>query len=122
MPQSRKLWLDTSGLPVITTTPNGERNATRWGWTPAVAVAKGAIDPADFVSTDEAPERLGALQALCNLARRGRVDFLYQAGYGDYDPDDVERASDEWEAVSELIERIEFSLQKAQKAGGDEAS
>ena len=39
MPQSRKLWLDTSGLPVITTTPNGERNAARWGWTPAAAVA-----------------------------------------------------------------------------------
>lgn len=34
---NRRLWLDTRGLPVITTTSNGERNAVRWGWTPATA-------------------------------------------------------------------------------------
>lgn len=37
MSTDRKLWLDTRGVPVITTSPNGERNARRWGWTPAVA-------------------------------------------------------------------------------------
>ena len=36
---TRRLWIDTKGQPVITTTPNGISNATRWGWTPAVAVA-----------------------------------------------------------------------------------
>lgn len=113
MTASRKLWLDTSGLPVITTTPNGKCNAARWGWTPAVAVAEGSLDPADFVSTNEAPERLDALQALCDLARRGRDDFLHQAGYGDYSPEDVDRAAEEWEAVSELIERIEYLLDPA---------
>lgn len=39
MSTDRKLWLDTRGVPVITTSPNGERNARRWGWTPAVASA-----------------------------------------------------------------------------------
>ena len=34
---SRRLWIDTRGLPVITTTSNGENNAVRWGWTPATA-------------------------------------------------------------------------------------
>ena len=34
---NRKLWLDKRGVPVITTTPNGESNAVRWGWTPATA-------------------------------------------------------------------------------------
>lgn len=34
----RKLWIDTLGEPVITTTPNGVNNAKRWGWTEAVAV------------------------------------------------------------------------------------
>lgn len=39
MSAERQLWLDTRGVPVITTTLNGERNAIRWGWTAAVAVA-----------------------------------------------------------------------------------
>lgn len=28
----RKLWIDTTGQPVITTTANGVSNARRWGW------------------------------------------------------------------------------------------
>lgn len=44
MSTDRKLWLDTRGVPVITTSPNGERNARRWGWTPAVAVPKTLTD------------------------------------------------------------------------------
>lgn len=43
----RILWLDKRGEPVITTTANGKRNALRWGWTPAVAIAE------DFLATDE---------------------------------------------------------------------
>ncbi|MEV8177218.1 hypothetical protein AB0O99_04120 [Cellulosimicrobium funkei] len=35
---ARRLWIDTTGQPVITTTPNGVKNATRWGWTEAKAV------------------------------------------------------------------------------------
>ena len=53
MPQSRKLWLDTSGLPVITTTPNGERNAARWGWTPAAAVALAATPQWQPIERDQ---------------------------------------------------------------------
>ena len=34
---NRRLWLDTRGIPVTTTTRNGENNAIRWGWTPATA-------------------------------------------------------------------------------------
>ena len=34
---NRRLWLDTRGIPVITTTSNGENNAVQWGWTPATA-------------------------------------------------------------------------------------
>lgn len=34
---NRKLWLDKRGVPVITTTSNGENNAVHWGWTPATA-------------------------------------------------------------------------------------
>lgn len=34
----RRLWLDTRGEPVVTTSPNGVRNAERWGWTEAQAV------------------------------------------------------------------------------------
>lgn len=34
---NRRLWLDTRGIPVITTTRNGESNAVRWGWTLATA-------------------------------------------------------------------------------------
>ena len=45
----RKLWLDTRGVPVITTSPNGERNARRWGWTPAVASAVSEGDIARIV-------------------------------------------------------------------------
>jgi hypothetical protein len=40
----RRLWIDTTGKPVITTTPNGAKNARRWGWTEAQAVP---IDDAD---------------------------------------------------------------------------
>ena len=36
---NRKLWLDKRGVPVITTTRNGEKNAVYWGWTPATAHA-----------------------------------------------------------------------------------
>lgn len=38
----RQLWIDTRGEPVITTTPNGVRNAKRWGWVEAVAVPQDA--------------------------------------------------------------------------------
>jgi len=41
---NRRLWIDTTGEPVITTTPNGVKNARRWGWTEAQAVP---IDDAD---------------------------------------------------------------------------
>ena len=34
---NHKIWIDTRGLPVITTTRNGENNAVYWGWTPATA-------------------------------------------------------------------------------------
>lgn len=49
MSTDRKLWLDTRGVPVITTSPNGERNARRWGWTPAVASAVTEGDIAHLV-------------------------------------------------------------------------
>ena len=49
MSTDRKLWLDTRGVPVITTSPNGERNARRWGWTPAVASAVSEGDIARIV-------------------------------------------------------------------------
>jgi len=107
MTKNRKLWLDTRGQPVITTTANGERNALRWGWTPAVAVAKGSLDASDIVAADEGA---AALQELCDLARRGRDDFLYQAEHGDYSPEDQEAAALRWEAVSELIDTIEYSI------------
>lgn len=44
MVTDRRLWIDTTGQPVITTTPNGVKNARRWGWTEAQAVP---IDDAD---------------------------------------------------------------------------
>lgn len=34
---NRRLWIDTRGIPVITTTSNGVKNAIHWGWTPATA-------------------------------------------------------------------------------------
>lgn len=40
---ARRLWIDTQGQPVITTTPNGVKNATRWGWTEAKAVPAEAV-------------------------------------------------------------------------------
>lgn len=49
MSTDRKLWLDTRGVPVITTSPNGECNARRWGWTPAVASAVSEGDIARIV-------------------------------------------------------------------------
>ena len=50
MTTDRKLWLDTRGVPVITTSPNGERNARRCpGWTPAVASAVSEGDIARIV-------------------------------------------------------------------------
>ena len=49
MSTDRKLWLDTGGVPVITTSPNEERNARRWGWTPAVASAVSEGDIARIV-------------------------------------------------------------------------
>lgn len=39
----RKLWIDTRGEPVITTAPNGERNARRWGWVEAEVIPKGDL-------------------------------------------------------------------------------
>ena len=50
MSTDRKLWLDTRGVPVITTSPDGERNARRGGWTPAVASAVSEGDIASAVS------------------------------------------------------------------------
>lgn len=76
MATTRKLWLDTRGQPVITTTPNGERNALRWGWTPAVAVAKGPVSP-DELDLDPDEDTLETLQELSVIA-------LHQAGYDDY--------------------------------------
>ena len=49
MTTDRKLWLDTRGVPVVTTSPNGERNARRWGWTPAVASTTSEDDLARIV-------------------------------------------------------------------------
>ena len=39
----RKLWIDTRGEPVITTAPNGERNARRWGWVEGEVIPKGDL-------------------------------------------------------------------------------
>jgi hypothetical protein len=36
--ERRKLWIDSTGEPVVTTTLNGEKNAAFWGWTEARAV------------------------------------------------------------------------------------
>jgi hypothetical protein len=60
----RRLWIDTTGKPVITTTPNGAKNARRWGWTEAQAVP---IDDADHekavrerIAQDILADRTGA--------------------------------------------------------------
>lgn len=61
---NRRLWLDTRGLPVITTTSNGERNAARWGWTPATArplptsdeIEQAVNDSADFLDWETCRE------------------------------------------------------------------
>jgi hypothetical protein len=47
----RRLWIDTTGQPVITTTPNGVKNARRWGWTEAQAVPIAAATRAGSVDT-----------------------------------------------------------------------
>jgi hypothetical protein len=47
--ERRKLWIDSTGEPVVTTTLNGEKNAAFWGWTEARAV------PADSSIDDDAP-------------------------------------------------------------------
>lgn len=107
MATKRRLWLDTRGQPVITTTPNGKRNARYWGWTPAVAVAKDALRTIDMILDDEA---VAALQELCDLARRGRDDFLYQAEHGDYSAEDQDAAAERWEKVTELIDTIEHAI------------
>jgi len=46
---ARKLWIDSTGEPVVTTTLNGEKNAAFWGWTEARAV------PVDSSIDDGAP-------------------------------------------------------------------
>lgn len=107
MASKRKVWLTTTGQPAITSTPGGETNARRWGWTPAVAVARGPINPASLATTDEAA---ATLLALCHLARRGRADFTYQAEHGDYTDQEVADAALEWESVAKLIESIEDAL------------
>ena len=49
----RKLWIDTRGEPVITTAPNGERNARRWGWVEAEAIPEPEIDALrDYLLTE----------------------------------------------------------------------
>ena len=109
MVSKRKVWLDTLGQPVITSTPDGEDNARRWGWAPAVAIAQGPINPASLVTTDE---ETASLQALCDLARRGRADFMDQAEYGDYTDQEIADATLEWESVAKLINSIERTLRQ----------
>lgn len=46
---TRQLWIDTRGQPVITTTPNGERNAKRWGWTAAFAMSEETTQTTDEI-------------------------------------------------------------------------
>ena len=52
----RKLWIDTRGEPVITTAPNGERNARRWGWVEAEAIPKVMLTQPSAVTSDEKKE------------------------------------------------------------------
>lgn len=107
MTSNRKVWLDAMGQPTITSTPDGESNARRRGWTPAVAVPQGSVNPASLATTDEG---VASLQALCDLARRGRDDFMYQAKHGDYTDQEVADAALGWESVAELIDSIERTL------------
>ena len=52
----RKLWIDTCGEPVITTTQMGERNAKRWGWIEAEAVPKVMLTQPSADTSDEKKE------------------------------------------------------------------
>lgn len=63
MSDPRLLWIDKAGQPVITTTANGERNARRWGWTPAQAIPAAAPE----VRRAEAHAKLDALGADLDL-------------------------------------------------------
>lgn len=63
--------------------------------------------PAIVIGSDQRE----AFAALCDLARRGRDDFMYQAeSTSDYSEEDIAAAGEEWEAVSSLIDRIEFLI------------
>ena len=76
----RKLWIDTRGEPVITTAPNGERNARRWGWVEAEAIPKG-----DLTACPTNP-KVDALRddLAFNMCRvvdwRGTVQSAYERG------------------------------------------
>ena len=52
----KKLWIDTCGEPVITTTQRGERNAERWGWIEAEAVPKVVLTQSHVGTSDEKKE------------------------------------------------------------------
>ena len=52
----RKLWIDTCGEPVITTTQMGERNAKRWGWIEAEAVPEVMLTQPSADTSDEKKE------------------------------------------------------------------
>ena len=68
MTTKRQLWIDTQGQPVVTTTPNGERNAARWGWIRAVAITKVEYDllAPDLTGHDEWDE---LARVLCDAHR-----------------------------------------------------
>lgn len=51
---------------------------------------------ATIVLTDDQAAGIGELIA---LAERGREDFLYQAGFGDYTEEENAEATERWEAA-----------------------
>ena len=73
MRDRRKLWLDTRGVPVITTAVNGERNAERWGWTPATAVP--TEEEKEMTTTEDFKKApIGAMATHEDGARALKVD------------------------------------------------
>src|SRR5690606_41471080 len=71
MTTKRQLWIDTQGQPVVTTTPNGERNAARWGWIRAVAMTKVEYD---LLAPDPTgPDEREALD-YTDIANRGQAE------------------------------------------------
>ena len=90
---TRRLWIDTKGQPVITTTPNGVSNATRWGWTPAVAVAS---------EQAEAIDRMGPAAGCAYCVGAG--------GYEDYDGEWRECSCQQADRESSDAEVLEASL------------